>query len=387
MALDFPPGTPGATTPGPGGVVWQWDGVKWIALSSGAASYLPTSGGTLTGPLILAADPLPTAPLGAATKQYADAGSAAAEHNVGRNVLHNGLMNVTQRGTGPWTTNGAYTADRWIMGLGAGDANSVAIVAVADSNRAQIGDEAAQSMLLNQFTGAAGASNYAFFNQPIENVRRLANKTVTVSFWATASAAGMKLGVSVDQGFGTGGSPSGAVLGSGQAVTLTTVFSRYTVTFTLPSVAGMTLGTNGNSATSLNFWLSAGSNNATRSGNVGVQSGNIWLWGVQLELGGTATPLEKLDPRVDLANAQRFYQVGALYFSAYSAAGIALAFSMTLSEEMRATPTMNFASPSFSNLSGAAIAALNATGFYVTGTAIGAAACVWNSGYSASADL
>ena len=55
-----------------GGTAWIWDGVKWTT-QAGLASqggYLPLSGGTLTGPLQLNADP--TTPLEAATKEYVD---------------------------------------------------------------------------------------------------------------------------------------------------------------------------------------------------------------------------------------------------------------------------------------------------------------------------
>ena len=54
--------------------VWYDDGStkQWvISVSAVSSASLPLSGGTLTGPLVLAADP--TVALGAATKQYADA--------------------------------------------------------------------------------------------------------------------------------------------------------------------------------------------------------------------------------------------------------------------------------------------------------------------------
>ena len=70
-----------------------------------------------------------------------------------------------------------------------------------------IGDEAATYYLLNTFTGSAAASAYNFMSQSIEGVRRLSGKTVTVSFWAIASLAGMKLGVNLLQYFGGGGAP------------------------------------------------------------------------------------------------------------------------------------------------------------------------------------
>ena len=95
---------------------------------------------------------------------------------------------------------------------------------------------------INTFTGNAGAGAFNAVTQQIEDVRRLAGKTVTVSFWAVAGAGTPKLGVSLNQIFGTGGSPSAYVPTAGQAVTLTTSLARYALTFTLPSVAGKTLG-------------------------------------------------------------------------------------------------------------------------------------------------
>ena len=43
------------TPPGLSGS-WKWDGQKWIASSETSSNYLPLTGGTLTGPLIIASD-------------------------------------------------------------------------------------------------------------------------------------------------------------------------------------------------------------------------------------------------------------------------------------------------------------------------------------------
>jgi hypothetical protein len=91
-------------------------------------------------------------------------------------------------------------------------------------------------------------------------------------------------------------------------VTLTATWTRYAVSFAIPSAAGKTVGTNGDDGTDLAFFFSSGATNNTVAGGIGVQSGIIQLWGVQLEVGTQATPLEKLDPRLDLANCQRFYE-------------------------------------------------------------------------------
>jgi hypothetical protein len=70
MAFDFP------NSPTIGDIVqspsasYRWDGAKWTSSSSSTPIWLPISGGTLTGPLILSRDPL--AFMEAATKQYVD---------------------------------------------------------------------------------------------------------------------------------------------------------------------------------------------------------------------------------------------------------------------------------------------------------------------------
>jgi hypothetical protein len=379
MALNFP------NTPNPGdtytsgSAIWQWDGTKWNAGSSTIA-YLPLSGGTLSGPLVLNADP--TAPLGAVTKQYADAGSAAAEHNVGRNLLHNPLFNIAQRGAGSFTSFG-YTADRWGAAVST-DAISVNIVSVAPGGIA--GDEAARFSLNNNFTGNAAAGAYNLLYQTIENVVRLSGKTVTVSFYAYSSPAALKLGVNPTQNFGTGGSPSAGVSVAGQSVTLTGAWARYSLTFTLPSVAGKTLGTNGSDSTGLQIWYSAGSSNTTPSGNVGVQTGAVALWGVQLELGSTATPLEKLDPRVDLANCQRFYQVGQFGMAITGTAGYGDSIYLSIAP-MRALPTITTSGVTAVNVTGQSVSAtaLNTLSAYAQPVATGHYS--WTGSYAASADL
>jgi hypothetical protein len=229
---------------------------------------------------------------------------------VGRNLLHNGLFNVQQRGAGGWTTS-VYTADRWQANISL-DTTNFGIQAITDAGRSQIGDEAAVSALACTFTGNAGAGSYTFQTQHIESVRRLGGKTVIVSFWANASAA-LRFGVSTAQNFGTGGTPSATLNQNGQAVTLSATWTRYSVVATIPSTAGMTLGTNGNDYTALYLWYSNGTASlAAASGNIGVQSGTINIWGVQLEVLPPGAPqqpttLEKLDPRMDLANCQRFF--------------------------------------------------------------------------------
>jgi hypothetical protein len=98
----------------------------------------------------------------------------------------------------------------------------------------------------------------------------------------------------------------------------------------------------------LRFWMSSGANNNAASGSVGQQIFSVSIWGVQLEIGSVATPLEKPDPQVDLANCQRFFQVGIMQVYTYSpvASGIWGANIFPFPVTMRAQPTVT---PSWSS--------------------------------------
>jgi hypothetical protein len=334
----------------------------------------------------------PVNPQDAVNLRTMQAGGAVANNNIGRNLLHNALFNIQQRGAGPWTANLNYTADRFRIGLTGTNTCSIAVGVVSDAIRSQIGDESATSYLGNIVTGSANAGDYVRLIQPIENVRRLANKTVTVSFWGQ-SGAGLKVAVSVNQNFGTGGSPSTPLATNGQIVTLTNVWTRYSMTFSIPSVAGMTLGTNNDHATNLIFWFTAGSTFNSQTGGLGSQTGTINLWGIQLEVGSVATPLEKIDPQVDLAKCQRFYCVQYYSFAGLGGAGTAsFAVLQTLPVQMRATPTLvnnnttttNFGNPSIGIQGGGAGASSQV---YISGLPGTASQFNYSGTFTASADL
>ena len=280
-----------------------------------------------------------------ALKSYGAAG------NIGRNCIHNCMFNVQQRGTGSWTTAATYTADRWKQDLNGGTQTG-SIVSLNDADRTQIGDEAAKSGLQFVVAGGAAAANYSVVTQSVEDVRRLSGKTVIVSLWAKAVSGTPKMGLSVDQYFGTGGSPSAYVSGTGQSVTLSTTWTRFSATFSVASTSGKVLGTNNDHGTVLNIWFSSGTTYNASAGNVGVQSATFILWGVQLEIGSVSTPLERPDPRYDLANCQRFFVSNIVLTGAATAAAANAWFASenSLPVVMRATPTLTLVNNNSSNI-------------------------------------
>ncbi len=223
-----------------------------------------------------------------------------------RNKIRNPALDIWQRGFGAFTTN-VFTADGWQV-ESSGCTHSVTGVAFTLGGGDIVGlNSDAALHIQNVVTGVAGAGNYNVFRLPMEDVRTLGGRTVCVSFWAKASSA-LPLAISFDQYFGTGGSPSATVTSAGKKFTLSTAWTRYTLTYDIPSIVGKTIGTNANSYVALLFWFAAGSTYDTRSGTLGIQSGTFSIWGVQVEQGTVATPLERRDFASETDRCMRYFQ-------------------------------------------------------------------------------
>ncbi len=158
---------------------------------------------------------------------------------------------------------------------------------------------------------------------------------MTLSFWAKADAA-RSLSAQIYQEFGSGG--SGAVLALNGTVSVTTSWQRFTISATLPSITGKTVGT-GNSLT-VYFIMPTG------------VAFTFDYWGVQLEYGSKATPFETASGTIEgeLALCQRYYNAPSLtpsalmIYSGSSSGGFsANAYSNYLFPvQMRTTPTVTF---------------------------------------------
>ena len=295
---------------------------------------------TLHRTLTLNADPVNL--LEAATKQYADniitTTATAASHNAGRNILNNSTCNVAQRGNGPFI-GGGWTLDRWNLTLNL-DTVNVTRQAATDADRTAVGDESFTSYIQNVFTGNVGVTSYNYITQAIDDIWRTAGKTITVSFWAKTPSGTLKIGINSMQGFGVGGSPSPAAwaLATGLSVTVDTAWKRYQVTYPMPSVIGKTIGSGGGSVCGVSFFFSGGTGIGPTAGNIGVQSGTIQMWGMQLEIGSVMTPLEKIDFGLDLKNCQRYYQVGSVAHGGYQLTGWGVQQSFALFGSMYKNP-------------------------------------------------
>jgi hypothetical protein len=349
MALDFPASpTVGQTfTGGLANAAWTWDGTKWAA-------------GTNPG----------------------------FTNNAGRNALHNPGFNVQQRGPGPWASG--MTADRWLL-QGATTGGSVLgqVSPMTASTAAAFSDEYAKFNFGATITAGTGAGDAVGLQQNIEDVRRLSGKTVTLSFWAWCNSGTPKVAPELAQVFGSGGSPSAFVSVPGGAITINTTPTRYSVTLTLPSVSAKIIGTTaGTDYTALTIWLSVGTNNASRASGIGQQSGTFLFWGMQLEVGAQATPLEKPDPQQDLAKCQRFYQTAHFGIRGYYPSAEYLIYNVVFPVTMRVAPTITWGTASsIVNVTGPGVDAVYPEALRVVVPTVGAGSADYKNTYMASADL
>jgi hypothetical protein len=233
-----------------------------------------------------------------AANTYTQAAANAAFYPVtttqiaGKNKVINGDFGIWQRGTSfSNPANGAYTADRFVIGHdGTGATRTISQQTFTPGTAPVAGYEG--QYFYRYAVSVAGTSNtYNQITQKIEDVRTLSGNTVTVSFWAKADAA--RTVTPYMQQYFNG---SADVYTNFSAQSVTTSWTRFTATVALPSVSGKTIGAG--SWVSIGFSLPAGV----------VQT--IDIWGVQLEAGSVATAFTTASggsPQAELAMCQRYY--------------------------------------------------------------------------------
>jgi hypothetical protein len=389
--LDFPSSpTTGQIFTAPNGSTWMWDGVKWVSTSAGAA-YLPLTGGTLTGPLIQAADPVQ--PLGSATKQYVDA------QNVRyRNRIINGDMSVDQRNGGAViAAAGGYVIDRWTYtGQGIGNIGQLSTGGV-------VGNQFL--FALNWATTTAhvvAAADASQFYQGIEGCNfndaqwgTVNAQPITLEFWAYSSLTGTFAGCL----------QNGATTRS------------YVFTFSIPTanvwtkirlnipgdtagtwnVAGnaaaavlsFNLGLGSNYAHAAGVWVAGGFNTAPGAVNpVATLNATFSITGVALMVGAAAANAEPEFKKYsdNLIDCQRYYWNGQMYFGGYGIATQEIDVPIPFPTSMRASPTC-VNTGNFNNNTNASgfISVANMTSMqtYVTNTGV----FVINTTFTADADF
>ena len=211
------------------------------------------------------------------------------------NVVINGDFRIAQRGDITFNSTG-YTFDRWRLFPGGGGNAAEVTRSEFSLGQTAVAGEPRYYITLNRTS--VDTSGDAYLTHKIESVRTLAGQTCTVSYWARASVPVTQgnFRVRTIQDFGSGGSPSANNITNFDDPALSTAWQRFTSTITLPSISGLSLGTDGNDSLILRFLL------VNAAGVAAVDIANV-----KLEPGDIAGDYRPRPIGEELARCQRYY--------------------------------------------------------------------------------
>lgn len=280
-----------------------------------------------------------------------------------RNRIINGSLDFWQRGTSTTATGNTYMADRWQSAFATGGTVSQETTSLPAGSR-------------YAWKFVASASNsFMQMGQQIEyfNCLDLQNATVTISFMArsvNSNAGSTALTVRTRTIAGIDGSCIFAGSNADSSVTLTTTWTRYTVTRTLPATFG-----------SLSLEFALGSH---------VSGDGIMLSQIQLEPGTVATPFERRSYGQELSLCQRYYEIGQFQLNtSVSTGGITTGTTLNYATRKRAnSPNVALSSIVYNNNSNALVPASYPNGFVVTSQSSGGpGASILRANWTSSAEL
>ena len=241
---------------------------------------------------------------------------------AGKNKIINGDFSINQRNFTSNTTSGTFNFDRWKQ-LSFNGSETVTPQTFTPGTAPVSGYEG--KTYVQCVTASQGATTYAtLFYNGIEDVRSFAGQTATISFWGKVASGTATVAIDFEQYFGVGGSAS--VFTNAGTATLNTTWTRYSMTVSIPSISGKTIGT-GSHALYPTVWLSSGASAGGRYTSIGSQNATFQFWGFQMENGSTATAFQTATGTIqgELAACQRYYyrQSIASGYATLSSAGIA----------------------------------------------------------------
>lgn len=288
--------------------------------------------------------------LAGTTHVWIDAPAAALQALADRNAVVDGNFDSWQVGTSFSAGAGfAYTADMWQALAGIGGTATISQLA--------IGPEAPPAWITTprkyklRFNQTVAASTSPGLMQPLEGVARYSGRSITVSVSLVAAAAAtLVTQVQAVQNFGTGGSPSSQVA-TAVAVTwaVGTTESRFSVRINVPSIAGKTLGTNGDDKLLIIFYLATGATFTLDFSQVQVEESSPSSSGDTTGSGGAPTPFEYRGQPLELARVKRYVEVltlGSLNICAGIAPNVTSLYGWRQFTPKRSNPAVSIASGS-----------------------------------------
>lgn len=274
-----------------------------------------------------------------------------------KNYMINGNFDEWQRGITLLNPNGVkYIADRFAI---VPNISGTSPANITHSKIQLINGEVPNATngyrLSVDGSGILNSNDCYQIKQHIENgVRKLCgiNKKLTLSFYAKSSIANKKLGIHAFQSYGSGGTPSAGEAITGKFFTLTSNWTKYSLTFNTITLNGKTFGTNNDDTLQIIFNYVYGSDYAQYVGDTIGETfggtGTIDIAQVKLEIGDIATPFVPLQTGEEKAICMRYYQLGGATpqgssgadFNSYVTSGYYYATLVKFKVSMRNQPTL-----------------------------------------------
>ena len=215
-----------------------------------------------------------------------------------KNYIINGNFDIWQRGNLFSVAPGEikYTADRWIIWNRSNQPLTFELANTAPFSNLDFKPRVRISY------SVAPTSGDVVISQRVEDVRKLAGKTLTGSFYHS-SLENLTLHTYTLQNYGLNGSSDTTITNISQSTTGDLSFKRYTTTFSIPNLKDKTIGDNSWG----NFTIVVPIR-TTRPFSISE---------VQLEEGSVATPFEQRPIGLELSLCQRYYYYWANYDALY----------------------------------------------------------------------
>ena len=204
-----------------------------------------------------------------------------------RNLIINGNMEIAQRGTSQ-TSAGYGTLDRFNMSLSGATATMT-----QESFTIGQTDVPGSNKYLKLAVSTGNNNSGVYYKIEAKDAIPVIGKKVTASYYAKGTSPAAGLQVAMEWYDGSSSSPS-----SSTTVTLTSSWVKYTHTFDVPSISGLTL-TNANAYLEIK-WAQANADTGTGAYEVNLAQ-------VQVEVGTEATPFEHRSFGDELARCQRYF--------------------------------------------------------------------------------
>ena len=250
----------------------------------------------------------------------------------GKNLIINGDMRIAQRGTSQ-TAAGYGSLDRFELSLSGATATMT-----QESFTIGQTDVPGSQKYLKLAVSTGNNNSGIYYKVEARDAVSLIGGKATISYYAKGTSPAAGLEVAIGWYDGSTASPLAST-----SVTLTSSWVKYTHTFDVPSISGLTL-TNTNAYLEVH-WIQSNSDTGTGAYEVNLAQ-------VQLEEGETATPFEFRSEGQDLALCQRYFSkvgfpsystlcVGQYTYNPSTNMGVTL-LGGTPGGQMRVSPNMTF---------------------------------------------